>query len=107
MPVSRSIEKMITIGFCPAAFTSAYYHDILEGARDVTKEIPNIDLLIRAPGHETDYGMLQTILDEFIRKKVDAVALCTQSKTASQKIAHLNNAGIPVFMFNVPEKIKE
>jgi diguanylate cyclase (GGDEF)-like protein len=100
-------KKTITIGFCPAAFTSAYYHDILEGARDVTKEIHTIDLLIRAPGHETDYGMLNKILDEFIRKKVDAVALCTQSKTAAREIVRLNNAGIPVFMFNVPEKIKE
>jgi diguanylate cyclase (GGDEF)-like protein len=100
-------KKTISIGFCPAAFTSAYYHDILEGARDVTKEIPNIDLLIRAPGHETDYDLLKKILNGFVRKKVDAVALCTQSKTAALEIAGLNKAGIPVYMFNVPEKIND
>jgi diguanylate cyclase (GGDEF)-like protein len=98
-------KELIRIGFCPPAFTSSYYHDILAGARDVIKEIPNIDLLIRAPQHESDYDMLTKFIDEFMNEKVDAVALCTQSKTATRKIAKLNDAGIPIFMFNVPEKI--
>ena len=99
-------KQLITIGFCPPAFTSPYYHDILEGARDVKKEIHNIDLVVRAPRNESDYGMLSKIIDEFVAMKVDAVALCTQSKKAAREIAKLNSAGIPVFMFNVPEKIK-
>jgi diguanylate cyclase (GGDEF)-like protein len=99
-------KKLLTVGFCPPAFTSPYYYDILAGARDVKKEISNIDLLIRAPRHESDYNMLAKIIDEFVKKRVDAVALCTQSKTSAREIVKLNDAKIPVFMFNVPEKIE-
>jgi diguanylate cyclase (GGDEF)-like protein len=98
-------KQMIKIGFCPPAFTSSYYNDILAGARDVIKEIPNIDLLIRAPQHESDYDMLTKIIDEFVNKKVDAVALCTQTQTICREIIKLNDAKIPVFTFNIPEKI--
>jgi diguanylate cyclase (GGDEF)-like protein len=98
-------KELIRIGFCPPAFTSSYYNDILAGARDVIKEIPNIELIIRAPEHESDYGSLSKIFDEFISEKVDGVALCTQSKMITAEIARLNEAKIPVFMFNVPEKI--
>jgi diguanylate cyclase (GGDEF)-like protein len=98
-------KELIRIGFCPPAFTSSYYNDILSGARDVIKEIPNIDLIIRAPEHESDYGTLSKIFEEFVNGKVDAVALCTQTKAITPEIARLNEAEIPVFMFNVPEKI--
>ncbi|MBN2189378.1 MAG: diguanylate cyclase [Chitinispirillaceae bacterium] len=99
-------KELIRIGFCPPAFTSSYYNDILSGARDVIKEIPNIDLLIRAPERESDYGTLSKIFEEFVSEKVDAVALCTQTKAITREIALLNDAKIPVFMFNVPEKIE-
>jgi diguanylate cyclase (GGDEF)-like protein len=98
-------KELIRIGFCPPAFTSSYYNEILAGARDVLKEIPNIDLLIRAPAHESDYDMFAKITDEFVNQKVDAVALCTQTKAISREIVRLNDAKIPVFLFNVPEKI--
>lgn len=98
-------KELIRIGFCPPAFTSSYYNDILAGARDVIKEIPNIDLLVRAAEQESDYEMLNKITGEFVTEKVDAVALCTQSKIITREIAVLNAAEIPVFMFNVPEKI--
>jgi diguanylate cyclase (GGDEF)-like protein len=98
-------KKLIRIGFCPPTLTSSYYHDILAGARDVIKEIPNIDLLIRAPEQESDHGMFAKIIDEFVNEKVDAVALCTQTKAISREIARLNDAKIPVFLFNVPEKV--
>jgi len=100
-------KELIRIGFCPPAFTSSYYNDILAGARDVIKEIPNIDLLIRAPQHESDYDMLTKIIDEFVNEKVDAVALCTQTQTIRREIIKLNDAKIPVFTFNVPEKIND
>ena len=98
-------KELIRIGFCPPAFTSSYYHDILNGARDVIKEITNIDLLIRAPRNESDYEMIAKIIDEFVNEKVDAVALCTQAKAITPEIVRLNDAKIPVFMFNVSEKI--
>jgi diguanylate cyclase (GGDEF)-like protein len=98
-------KELIRIGFCPPAFTSSYYHDILAGARDVIKEITNIDLLIRAPEQESDYGMFAKIIDEFVNEKIDAVALCTQTKAISREIVRLNDANIPVFLFNVPEKV--
>jgi diguanylate cyclase (GGDEF)-like protein len=99
-------KDMIRVGFCPPAFTSSYYSDILSGAKEVIKEIPNIDLVIRAPQHESDYRTLSNIFDEFVNEKLDAVALCTQTKAVAPDITRLNDAGIPVFMFNVPEKIE-
>jgi len=100
-----SSSDLIKVGFCPAAFTSPYYGDVLAGLEDVVKEIKRIELSVRAPEHESDYRVLKTLFRRFVRDKPDAIAVCTQSPTAVQDLQILHQADIPVFFFNVPEKI--
>jgi len=108
--VCRSLanaSELIKVGFCPAAFTSQYYHDILAGMEDVVREIKQIELSVHAPENESDYQVLKTLFRQFVREKSDAVAVCTQSPTAVRDLKILHQAKIPVFFFNVPEKIKD
>ncbi len=100
-----SSSDLIKVGFCPAAFTSPYYGDVLAGVEDVVKEIKRIELSVRAPEHESDYPALKTLFRQFVRDKPDAIAVCSQSPTAVRDLQILHRANIPVFFFNVPEKI--
>jgi diguanylate cyclase (GGDEF)-like protein len=98
-------KELIRVAFCPPAFTSSYYRDILAGVEDVIKEITNIELIVRAPEKESDYDRLKEIFNELIKEKIDAVAICSQSKSIVNEIAQFNKANIPVFLFNVAEKL--
>jgi diguanylate cyclase (GGDEF)-like protein len=100
-----SSSDLIKVGFCPAAFTSPYYGDVLAGLEDVVKEIKRIELSVRAPEHESDYHVLKALFRQFVGDKPDAIAVCTQSRTAARDLQILHQANIPVFFFNVPEKI--
>jgi diguanylate cyclase (GGDEF)-like protein len=102
-----SSSDLIKVGFCPAAFTSPYYGDVLSGLEDVVKEIKRIELSVRAPEHESDYSVLRKLFRQFVRDKPDAIAICTQSPDAVQDLQILHKANIPVFFFNVPEKIDD
>jgi len=102
-----SASDVIKVGFCPAAFTSPYYRDILTGMEDVVKEIKQIELVVRAPEHESDYQALKVLFRQFVKDGPDAVAVCTQSPTAVRDLQLLHKAKIPVFVFNVPEKIRD
>ena len=102
-----SSSDLIKVGFCPAAFTSPYYGDVLAGLEDVVKEIKRIELSVRAPKHESDYRELKTLFRQFVRDKPDAIAVCTQSPTAVRELQILHQANIPVFFFNVPEKVDD
>ena len=100
-----SSSDLIKVGFCPAAFESPYYHDVLAGLEDAVKEIKQVQLLVRAPEHESDYQALKTLFRQFVADQPDAIAICTQSPTAVRDLRILHQANIPVFFFNVPEKI--
>lgn len=98
-------STLVKVGFCPAALTSPYYRNVLAGMEDVTKEIKQIELTVRAPEQESDYRVLKTLFRQFVRDKVDAVAICTQSPTAVADLQILHRAKIPVYFFNVPQAI--
>ncbi len=100
-------SDLLKIGFCPAAFTSPYYRDIQAGMEDVVKEIKRIELSVRAPEHESDYQVLESLFRQFVREQLDAVAVCTQSPSAARDLQILHRAKIPVFFFNVPEKLSD
>jgi diguanylate cyclase (GGDEF)-like protein len=100
-----SSSDLIKIGFCPPAFKSPYYGDVLAGLEDVVKEIKQIQLSVRAPEYESDYHVLKGLFREFVGDRPDAIAVCTQSPTAVRDLRILHQANIPVFFFNVPEKI--
>jgi diguanylate cyclase (GGDEF)-like protein len=98
-------RKSIHFAYCPPAFTSSYYVDILTGVRDVIAQLGGIELVARAPEKESDYRGLAHICRSLIRHGVDAVALAPQSDAVLPVVRELNRALVPVFFFNVPRKI--
>jgi diguanylate cyclase (GGDEF)-like protein len=99
-------RRSIRFGFCPPAFTSSYYADILGGVRDVIEQLGGIELIARAPDKESDNAGLSRICRALIRGGVDAVALAPQSDAILPIVRTLNKARVPVFFFNVPRKIE-
>ena len=73
----------------------------------MVKEIKQIELSVRAPERESNYQVLPALFRQFVADKPDAIAVCTQSPTAVQDLQILHQANIPVFFFNVPEKIRD
>lgn len=102
-----SSANLIKIGFCPAAFKSHYYGDVLSGMEDVVREIKRIELDVRAPEQESDYHALKVLFRQFVADKVDAIAICSQSRMVAKDLQILHRANIPVFFFNVPEKVSD
>jgi len=99
-------RKSIRFAYCPPAFTSSYYVDILSGVRDVIEQLGRISLIARAPDKESDYRALAQICRSLVSSGVDAVALAPQSDNGILPVVReLNRANIPVFFFNVPRKI--
>jgi diguanylate cyclase (GGDEF)-like protein len=99
-------RKSIRFAYCPPAFTSSYYVDVLGGVRDVVEELGGIELTVRAADKESDYRGLAKICRSLIRSGVDAVALASQSDAVLPTVRALNQAGIPVFFFNVHRRIE-
>jgi diguanylate cyclase (GGDEF)-like protein len=98
-------RKSIRFAYCPPAFTSSYYADILTGVRDVIEQLGGIELITRAPEKESDYRGLARICRSLIKSGVDAIALASQSDAVLPIVRMLNRAQIPVFFFNVPRKL--
>jgi diguanylate cyclase (GGDEF)-like protein len=100
-------RKSIRFAYCPPAFTSSYYVDILTGVRDVIEQLGRITVIPRAPDKESDHRALARICRSLISSGVDAVALAPQSDSGVLSVVReLNRARIPVFFFNVPRKIE-
>jgi len=98
-------RKSLRFAYCPPAFTSSFYVDVLTGVRDVIDQLGGIELITRAPDKESDYRGLAQICRSLIGSGVDAVALAPQSDAVLSVVRELNQARIPVFFFNVPGKI--
>lgn len=98
-------RKSIRFAYCPPAFTSSYYVDVLTGVRDVIEQVGGIELIARAPDKESDNRGLFRICRSLVRGGVDAVALAPQSDAVLPLVRELNKARVPVFFFNVPRKI--
>jgi len=98
-------RKVIRFAFCPPAFTSSFYRDILAGVRDVITEYGNIDLLVFAPEAESDNEGFTRICRAMVKEKVDAVGLCTKSPIFAKQIVRFNKAKIPVFEFNLTQRV--
>jgi diguanylate cyclase (GGDEF)-like protein len=99
-------RKSIRFAYCPPAFTSPYYVDILAGVREVIEQLGGIQLIARAPRKESDMAGLRRICRSLMRSGVDAIALAPQSDAILPVARELNKAGIPLFFFNVPFKLE-
>ena len=99
-------RKSIRFAYCPPAFTSSYYVDILSGVREVIEQVGGIELIARAPDKESDYRGQARICRSLVRAGIDAIALAPQSDAVLPLVRELNRAQVPVFFFNVPRKIE-
>jgi len=99
-------RKSIRFAYCPPAFTSSYYADILTGVREVIEQVGGIELITRAPATESDYRGLARICRSLVKSGVDAIALASQSEAVLPIVRALNKAHVPVFFFNVPRKFE-
>jgi len=99
-------RKSIRFAFCPPAFTSSYYADILTGVRDVIAQIGGVELIARAPDKESNHRGLAQICRSLIRTGVDAVALAPQSDAVLPVVREFARARVPVFFFNAPRQIE-
>lgn len=98
-------RKSIRFAYCPPAFTSSYYIDVLSGVRDVIEQVGGVELISRAPHKESDYRGMARICRSLIRSGIDAIALAPQSAAIIPMVRELNKANVPVFFFNVPREV--
>lgn len=99
-------RKSIRFAYCPPAFTSSYYVDILTGVREVVDQLGGITLMTRAPDKESDYRGMARICRSLVRGGIDAIALSSHSDAIRPVVRELNRANVPVFFFNAPSKIE-
>lgn len=79
------------------------YQGVLWGVRSEINDNPNIKLIVGAPELETDVAKQLNMIEDFIEKKVDAIALCTMADAVIENyIAKANEAGIPIIAYNTP-----
>jgi diguanylate cyclase (GGDEF)-like protein len=99
-------RKSIRFAYCPPAFTSSYYADVLTGVRDVIEQVGGIELITRAPEKESDTRELLRICRSLVKGGIDAIALAPQSDAIVPIVRELKKARVPTFFFNVPRKIQ-
>ncbi|MBN2716121.1 MAG: diguanylate cyclase [Deltaproteobacteria bacterium] len=98
-------RKSIRFAYCPPAFTSSYYGDILTGVSDVVNQLGGITLMTRAPDRESDYTGMARICRALVRSGIDAIALSSHSDAIGPVVQELNKANVPVFFFNALSRI--
>jgi diguanylate cyclase (GGDEF)-like protein len=99
-------RKTIRFAYCPPAFTSSFYGDILTGVSDVANQLGGIELMTRAPDKESDYKGMSCICEALVRSGIDAIALSSHSDAIGPVVQELNQARVPVFFFNALSRIK-
>jgi diguanylate cyclase (GGDEF)-like protein len=99
-------RRSIRFAYCPPAFTSSYYLDVLSGVREVIEQLGGIELIARAADKESNTAGLARICRSLVRAGVDAIALAPQSDAVLPVIRQLNRANLPVFCFNVPSQLE-
>jgi ribose transport system substrate-binding protein len=79
------------------------YQAVLWGIRSEIADDPRIKLEIGAPERETDITKQLNMVEDFVQKGVETIALCSMADAVvGNYIEKANDAGIPVFAFNTP-----
>lgn len=97
----------IKVGFCPPALTSPFYTYVILGMNEVIRETGGVDLEIQAPKTETDIKTYLEIINYFIEKKMDCLAICCPilNEEIIQMVKKANQEKIEVYFFNTPFRI--
>ena len=93
----------LVVGLVPVTMNTAYTMTINGAKEEIKKLGGNMELIVQAPSSNTSTITEQgNILESLIQKKVDAIALATESDTSMLPyLREAAKASIPVFLFNM------
>jgi ribose transport system substrate-binding protein len=104
-------DKEIVIGWTPPDITGVFKTatDYFEkSAADANNHGFNVKVLSRAPAAHTDFADQLAIIEDYISRKVDVIAISpADTEAVKPAIKRANQAGIPVIMVNLLEPQKD
>lgn len=98
-------DHKLVVGLVPVTMNTAYTMTINGAKKEISKLGNNMELIVQAPSSNTSTITEQgNILESLIQKKVDAIALATESDASMLPyLRAAAKADIPVFLFNMSE----
>jgi ribose transport system substrate-binding protein len=100
--------KEVTIGWTPPDITGVFKTatDYFERAAEDAKAAGfEVEVVSRSPATHTDFASQQAIVEDFISRQVDVIAISpADTQAIKPAIQQANEAGIPVIMVNLLEK---
>jgi len=100
--------KQVTIGWTPPDITGVFKTatDYFERAAEDAKAAGfEVEIVSRSPATHTDFASQQAIVEDFISRQVDVIAISpSDTQAIKPAIKQANDAGIPVIMVNLLEK---
>jgi len=100
--------KEVTIGWTPPDITGVFKTatDYFEkAAADAKPAGFEVEVISRSPATHTDFASQQAIIEDFISRNVDVIAISpADTEAVKPAIRQANDAGIPVIMVNLLEK---
>jgi ribose transport system substrate-binding protein len=100
--------KEVTIGWTPPDITGVFKTatDYFERAAEDAKAAGfEVEIISRSPATHTDFASQQAIVEDFISRNVDVIAISpSDTQAIKPAIKQANDAGIPVIMVNLLEK---
>jgi len=99
--------KEVTIGWTPPDITGVFKTatDYFERAAEDAKAAGfEVEIVSRSPATHTDFASQQAIVEDFISRNVDVIAISpADTQAIKPAISQANQAGIPVIMVNLLE----
>lgn len=108
-PPPQQMEGAIRLGFSPTAMNT-HYDIVIAGAQQAIRELGEgeIEMIIQAPSGQSGIAEQMNIVETWVNQGIDAIALATANDQAMLPIyEQAAEAGIPIFMFNMPVALSE
>ncbi len=106
----RQLPEKIVIGWTPPDITGVFKTatDFFEAAaRDAGKHGINVEIITRAPAAHTAFAEQVSIIEDFIQRKVNVIAVSPiEVEVVKPALQKANEAGIPVIVVNLLEPIQ-
>jgi len=110
-PQAERWEDPIVIGWSPPDITGVFKTatDFFEAsAEDANSHGFNVEVISQSPATHTDFGDQVAILEDYIQRGVDVIAVSpTAVEVVKPALAKANEAGIPVIVVNLLEPIED
>ena len=108
-PPPKTLDRKIRLGFSPTAMNTQY-DIVIAGAKQAIQDIgeDKIELVVQAPSGQSGIAEQMNIVETWVNQHYDAIALATANDKAMVPIYEkAAQAGIPIFMFNMPVALSE